>query len=349
MTNVKEIPIIYCMDSTGIAGGHRVIFEHLSRLKKRGYNVHLWALENQSAWFDLNVPLQIFPHFFAMERALETVEAIKVATWWKTADPIMNSIEKTGKGWGVYFVQDIETSYYKDNPYAIKPDFEIKKVLKTYKRDFTFITENPWVSKELKKISGSENITDVGIGIDHDLYKPNMYLKRSKSFLMCARRNPLKSFQFGVDAYRLAYKKDPTIHMRVYGTEQFVFPPNIEHIFVPLDPEVVELYQQSRAFISTSLHEGYNLTIVEAMACGCPVITTLADGNNHFCKHEENCLVVEHNDVEGLAEAILRISRDEELALQLREGGLKTAQEHQWEPVITNLEKIFKKLVGKNT
>jgi len=347
MNKLKNIPIIYCMDSTGVAGGHRVIFEHLNGLKAKGYNVHLWALSNSTGWYKLNVPVQTFPHFFAMEKALKIIEAVKVATWWKTAMHVYNSVINNGKGWAAYFIQDIETSYYMNNPYAINPEQQKRDVLNTYQRDFEVVTENPWVTKELKKINSNLRITNVGIGINHDLYKPNDYLHKNKDLLMCARKNPLKNFDFGAGAYRIAKKKNPAIHLRLYGTEQFPFPPEIEHIFVPLDPEVVELYKNSRVFISTSIHEGYNLTIVEAMACGCPVITTLADGNNHFCKHEENCLVVKHNDVEGLANAILRLVEDDALAEKLRINGFKTAQEHKWKPVINKLEKVYKTLIGE--
>ena len=57
--------------------------------------------------------MRSFPDYDELVAALAPLEAIKVATWWKTATPVWRA--SVVNGIPVYFVQDIETSYYPDD------------------------------------------------------------------------------------------------------------------------------------------------------------------------------------------------------------------------------------------
>ncbi len=90
------------------------MFEHLNHLAARGHDVALWTLDGPPDWFELHCPVRAFPDFDALERALAPLHAIKVATWWNTAATVWRASVVNGRG--VYYVQDIETSYYADDP-----------------------------------------------------------------------------------------------------------------------------------------------------------------------------------------------------------------------------------------
>jgi hypothetical protein len=99
-----------------VGGGHRDIFEHLNRLSTRGHDVSLYTLGDPPDWFALRVPVRSFPDYHELAAALSEVEAIKVATWWMTAEPVWRA--SIARGIPVYLVQDIETSYYPDHERA---------------------------------------------------------------------------------------------------------------------------------------------------------------------------------------------------------------------------------------
>ena len=111
-TGSGALRVIYVTEDTGVGGGHRDVFEHLNRLQERGHDVCLYTLGGQPDWFELEAPVKSFRRYEELADALASVEAIKVATWWGTAPFVWRA--SVSRGIPVYFVQDIETSYYND-------------------------------------------------------------------------------------------------------------------------------------------------------------------------------------------------------------------------------------------
>src|SRR5262249_55972221 len=122
-----------------------------------------------------------------------------------------------------------------------------------------------------------------------------------------------------------------------------IFPAGLihQHIQSPSDDRLAELYSQAGLYLLTSNHEGFGLTAAEAMACGCPVVATRADGNEEFCIHGETALTADPGDIERLTRHCLRIQREPDLAEELSRRGLRMIREDTWERVIDRLEVEF--------
>jgi glycosyltransferase involved in cell wall biosynthesis len=60
-----------------------------------------------------------------------------------------------------------------------------------------------------------------------------------------------------------------------------------------------------------------------------------------YCKDEENCLIVPKENAQATVDACLRVVEDPSLIAKLQKGGLETAQQWPWEPVIDDLERIY--------
>ncbi len=95
------------------------------------------------------------------------------------------------------------------------------------------------------------------------------------------------------------------------------------------DEDLLALYNMARVFVYPSLYEGFGLPCVEAMASGCPVVTSnrgaLLEVTGNAALHAEP------EDVNDLAQAIRRACEDEALREQLIRDGLKRCRMFSWE------------------
>ncbi len=88
------------------------------------------------------------------------------------------------------------------------------------------------------------------------------------------------------------------------------------------------LYSMARALVFPSRYESFGIPIVEAMACGCPVITATTSACPEVAGGA--AILVDPDDTEGLADAMLRVSLDDPLAEDLRQRGLRRAAGFSW-------------------
>lgn len=93
--------------------------------------------------------------------------------------------------------------------------------------------------------------------------------------------------------------------------------------------EAVNLYNGAAAFVFPSHYEGFGLPVLEAMACGTPVITSNVSSLPELAAG--SALLVEPGDDSALAESLVRITREPTLRAQLRNAGLRRAAEFSWE------------------
>jgi glycosyltransferase involved in cell wall biosynthesis len=343
-----RVRVIYVTQDVGVGGGHRIVFEHLNGLKDRGYDAELWTLDpfgkNPSGdpdWFDLHVPIRTFKDYGLLQDSLADEEAIKVATWWQTAPPVWYA--SVSKGIPVFFVQDIETSYYLEDSPA-RP-----RVLSSYRSEFRYLTTSQWVGDRLRELH--QDPTQVGCGIDLDTFKQVDGIEREQNVLLTAgRNNPLKNFKLTADAWKSLPASDRP-DLWLFGIEPEVSDDlrasgTVRYDVRPSDAEVNELYNRATVYIQTSRHEGFCLPVLEAMAAGCPVICTDSHGNRDFCVDGENCLMPDDNP-EAVAAAIKRLFADPELRARLVENGKRTAAEYGWDRKLDEVAGFFEQVSAR--
>ena len=98
--------------------------------------------------------------------------------------------------------------------------------------------------------------------------------------------------------------------------------------YVPQE-DLRHLYAGTDAFVFPSLFEGFGLPVLEAMACGAPVITSRTSSLPEVAG--DAALYVDPYRVDDIARALQRLAHDEELRAQLSASGLKQAARFSWE------------------
>ncbi len=88
-----------------------------------------------------------------------------------------------------------------------------------------------------------------------------------------------------------------------------------------------ELYSTD-IFVLPSLSEGMSNVLLEAMACGLPVVATCVGGNGDLIKDRHNGLLIPPKDSISLSEALLELLEDDELVQRLGKEARKTVEEN---------------------
>lgn len=111
--------------------------------------------------------------------------------------------------------------------------------------------------------------------------------------------------------------------------------------------DLVDAYRRANVIVlpSTSDSEAFSIALVEAMACGRPIIGTNIGGTPQVIDHEKNGLLVPPSNPEELGKAIERILGDRQLATRLADFGAARAQNFAWEIQTKKYSELFKKFV----
>ncbi|MBN9388063.1 MAG: glycosyltransferase family 4 protein [Chloroflexi bacterium] len=103
-------------------------------------------------------------------------------------------------------------------------------------------------------------------------------------------------------------------------------------------------YNSARCFVYPSVYEGFGLPPLEAMACGCPVITS--DTSSIPEVVGEAGILVKPDDVAALTTALNRLLTDETAWTAYREKGLGQAARFTWQEAARQTLGIYRQIVG---
>ena len=106
--------------------------------------------------------------------------------------------------------------------------------------------------------------------------------------------------------------------------------------------ELPAYYAAADVFAFHTLHEGLGIVLLEALASGCPVVTTAAGGTLDIVRDGDTGLVAPPGDATAFAGAVLRVLRDPALRAGLRARARRTAEaEFDWDVVAGRYLEVF--------
>jgi glycosyltransferase involved in cell wall biosynthesis len=109
-----------------------------------------------------------------------------------------------------------------------------------------------------------------------------------------------------------------------------------------------EIYLKSDIFISASYSEGFPLTIVEAMACGLPVVVTGVGGVPEIVDNKVNGLIVDRGNPEQLRKALLFMMKSSKLRREYgRKGREKVVAKFSMDRMIAQYISLYDTILGK--
>ncbi len=118
-------------------------------------------------------------------------------------------------------------------------------------------------------------------------------------------------------------------------------------IFAGFQDNPFRYIAKSDLFVLSSLWEGFANVIVEAMACGVPVVATSCPyGPREIVQHGINGILVPPGDSEALASSIIRVLTDPKLANRLGDNAVERAKDFDVMTIVGEYERLFRELVG---
>ncbi|TAJ29788.1 MAG: glycosyltransferase family 1 protein [Nitrospirae bacterium] len=104
------------------------------------------------------------------------------------------------------------------------------------------------------------------------------------------------------------------------------------------------LYSHADLFVFPSIYEGFGMPVLEAMACGAPVITSNRTSLPEVAG--DAAVLVNPEDAEELAEAIVRVLDTPSLRASLKEKGFERAKQFTWEQAARRTLALYRELCG---
>ncbi|MBW4535255.1 MAG: glycosyltransferase family 4 protein [Pleurocapsa minor HA4230-MV1] len=129
--------------------------------------------------------------------------------------------------------------------------------------------------------------------------------------------------------------------------EQYIAANNLgEHITLVSNPEpqtLINFYNAADVLVAPSLYEGFGLTVLEAMACGTPTITSNVSSIPEVAG--DAAVLVAPTDVVAITEAVLRINRDRAFRQDLIDRGLARVKEFSWKKTAEQTAQLYEQVV----
>ena len=190
---------------------------------------------------------------------------------------------------------------------------------------------------------------------DEQIFYIDDSIVRNKNLVVAVTRfTEQKRYKVLLSAFALASAKNNNLHLEIYATggDRQIAEAMIEKLGVSSSvsikspvpqTELRKIYNRAGMVVLNSYAEGFGLALSEAMLCGAAVIGTNSGGIIDIIKHERTGLLVELDNPEKLADAMIELSTDDAKREQLARAGNKFAQEtYQSEPLAKRYAELIK-------
>jgi glycosyltransferase involved in cell wall biosynthesis len=257
----------------------------------------------------------------------------------------------------VYFVQDSEEVFFRRNSIVhfllrqlVVWTFNIPKI-------YTVVTTKYGLNKILK-FNKKQRPVLINLGLPDKVFYPepknSKLIINKKSILYFPRLHEIKGINIFLSALNILQKKENLnfelwlVSKEEKSLEPFIKFDNVK-IFNPVcDDDLRRIYSSAYMLVSSSWVEGICLPVLEAMACGLPVVLTDSGGPLDYAVNGTNCLITPPGDSEKLAEAMELLLNDEQLHDKIAKTCAVSVNDFKFSSTVNKIESLLVNLYDNN-
>lgn len=206
-----------------------------------------------------------------------------------------------------------------------------------------------------------DKISIISRWVDLDKFNFTDYKSRKESnyIVSIGRISPTKGYEHLIKGFRKVVRFNPYLKLKIVGSADKSKQRYLEHLktlvsrfslnynveFVGFTQNVEGVLAKARILVAPSvIEESFGRVVIEAFACGVPVVATAVGGFKEIIEDGKNGLLVESGDSSAISEGILRILEDsnfaEKIVKQAREG---VERKYTMEKCLLKTEEVYKK------
>jgi len=344
--NKSKLHIVYVMTHTGICGGTKIILQHANLLTEAGHKVSLVSHFEKPDWFPIDEGVEFLQIPFSIELAegIPSCDLIVASYWREISECIARDMAPV-----IYFEQ---------GDYHLFDPGRLSQRLKRYiEAQFMLADDVFTVSRgaacQIEKLY-NRKAKVIHNGIDQSIFRrPD---KKSSENAACADR-PINLVTIGSENSK--FKGLAGIKKALSILDERAVPYRFSWITAdepcerkgevyvnPPQQTIADILASSDIYICNSKYESFSLPVLEAMTCGCSIITTPNAGIKEYCEDGKNCLMTKMDDPYDLADRIIQLYRDPYLRQSLTSCGYATAKRFDWESIVAELIQYYKEAAG---
>jgi len=250
----------------------------------------------------------------------------------------------------VFTTHDLSHVYCPENTSPAIQFYYATVMKRACRRALKIFTVSEFTRSQIAEWSGvnKEKVFNVSCGVD-PAYRPegNVY-GLPYPYLVCVSNRKRHKNEFRtVEAFGRA-NIDKNIHLVFTGKptkelsariESHGLKSRIDFVGVVPEERLPALYRGAMGLIFASLYEGFGLPLLEAMACGTPIVTSNVTAMPEIAGGA--AMLVDPRSVDEIAHATTLVVTDSNVRRQLRETGLTRAAQFTWESTSTRVHRLL--------